>query len=252
VTPPEVNPGARPSNEVDEAAAAEQVRGIFNSIAPSYDLLNHLMSMGLDRRWWSRTAKKFRSVLAQPDAKILDLCCGTGDMTAAIMHLRPQTSEPVTGLDFSAEMLGRARKKYATANAKWVEGDAMQLPYPDASFDLVTAAFGFRNLSNYADGLAEIARVLKPGGQIGILECNQPDGLSGAFYNVYLHYGLPLIGGLISGERAAYAYLPASIARFPRPKQMLAMMADAGFVDAGWDGYLLRAAGLYYGIKTLD
>jgi demethylmenaquinone methyltransferase/2-methoxy-6-polyprenyl-1,4-benzoquinol methylase len=249
VSLPEVNPGARPSNEVDEAAAAEQVRGIFNSIAPSYDLLNHLMSMGLDRRWWSRTAKKFRGVLARPDAKVLDLCCGTGDMTAALMHLRPAASEAVTGLDFSAEMLGRARKKYAAANAQWVEGDAMHLPYPDASFDLVTAAFGFRNLSNYADGLKEIARVLKPGGQIGILECNQPDGLSGAFYNVYLHYGLPLIGGLISGERAAYAYLPASIARFPRPKQMLAMMADAGFVDAGWDGYLLRAAGLYYGVK---
>jgi demethylmenaquinone methyltransferase/2-methoxy-6-polyprenyl-1,4-benzoquinol methylase len=249
VSQPQVNPGARPENVETEAAAAEKVRGIFNSIAPSYDLLNHLMSMGLDRRWWSRTAKKFRGVLARPDAKVLDLCCGTGDMTAALMRLRPAQGEAVTGLDFSAEMLGRARVKYAEANAEWVEGDAMRLPYPDASFDLVTAAFGFRNLSNYADGLAEIARVLRPGGQIGILECNQPDGLSGAFYNVYLHYGLPLIGGLVSGERAAYAYLPASIARFPRPKQMLAMMADAGFADAGWDGYLLRAAGLYHGVK---
>jgi demethylmenaquinone methyltransferase/2-methoxy-6-polyprenyl-1,4-benzoquinol methylase len=246
---PEVNPGARPENAETEAAAAEQVRGIFNAIAPSYDLLNHLMSMGLDRRWWSRTAKTFRDVLARPEVKVLDLCCGTGDMTAALMRLRPNNGAALVGLDFSAEMLGRARVKYPVANVEWVEGDAMRLPYPDESFDLVTAAFGFRNLSNYADGLNEIARVLKKGGQIGILECNQPDGLSGAFYNIYLHFGLPLIGGLISGERAAYAYLPASIARFPRPKQMKAMMAEAGFEGATWDGYLLKAAGLYRGVK---
>jgi len=244
-----VNPGARPANEESETAAAERVHGIFDAIAPSYDLLNHLMSWGLDRRWWSRSAKRFGELLARPEAKVLDLCCGTGDMTAALLRLRPADGEPVTGLDFSAEMLGRARVKYTEANAEWVEGDAMHLAYPDASFDLVTAAFGFRNLSNYAAGLAEICRVLKPGGQIGILECNQPDGLSGAFYNLYLHHGLPLIGGLISGERAAYAYLPASIARFPRPKQMLAMMAEAGFVQSAWDGYLFRAAGLYRGTK---
>ncbi len=245
----QVNPGARPAGEETEAAAAENVRGIFNAIAPSYDLLNHLLSMGLDWRWWSRTASSFKAVLARPEAKVLDLCCGTGDMTAALMKLRPSHGEPVTGLDFSAEMLGRARLKYANANVQWVEGDAMRLPYPDASFDLVTAAFGFRNLTNYAGGLKEIARVLKPGGQMGILECNQPDGLSGAFYNLYLHHGLPLIGGLLSGQRAAYSYLPASIARFPRPKQMMAMMSDAGFVEARWDGYFMKAAGLYRGVK---
>jgi demethylmenaquinone methyltransferase/2-methoxy-6-polyprenyl-1,4-benzoquinol methylase len=247
----QVNPGARPEGEETEAEAAEHVRGIFNAIAPSYDLLNHLMSMGLDRRWWWRAAKSFAPVLARPEAKVLDLCCGTGDMTAALLRRRPAQGEAVTGLDFSAQMLGRARVKYAEANALWVEGDAMRLPHPDASFDLVTAAFGFRNLTNYAGGLAEIYRVLRPGGQIGILECNQPDGWRGALYNVYLHYGLPLIGGLVSGERGAYAYLPASIARFPRPQQMMAMMAEAGFVDAAWDGYLLRAAGLYRGVKRL-
>jgi demethylmenaquinone methyltransferase/2-methoxy-6-polyprenyl-1,4-benzoquinol methylase len=244
-----VNPGARPAGEASEAAAAEQVRGIFEAIAPSYDLLNHLMSMGLDRRWWSRSARRFKDVLARPEAKVLDLCCGTGDMTAALLKLRPADAEPVIGLDFSAEMLGRARVKYAAANAVWVEGDAMRLPYPEASFDLVTAAFGFRNLTNYADGLREIARVLKVGGRIGILDCNQPDGLSGWGYRMYLHHVLPRIGGMISGERAAYRYLPASIARFPRPPQMLAMLAEAGFVEAEWDGYLLRAAGLYCAVK---
>jgi demethylmenaquinone methyltransferase/2-methoxy-6-polyprenyl-1,4-benzoquinol methylase len=246
---PRISPGARTAGETTEEAAAKNVRGIFDAIAPSYDRLNHLLSMGLDRRWWRRSAGSFRDVLARPEAKVLDLCCGTGDMTAALLKLRPAGGEAVTGLDFSAEMLERARQKFAGSNAKWMEGDAMQLPFPDASFDLVTAAFGFRNLTNYTAGLAEMARVLRPGGQIGILECNQPHGLSGAFYNLYLHYGLPWIGGLLSGERAAYAYLPASIARFPRPPQMLAMLAEAGFADAAWDGYFMRAAGLYKGVK---
>jgi demethylmenaquinone methyltransferase/2-methoxy-6-polyprenyl-1,4-benzoquinol methylase len=244
-----ISAGARTADEADEAAVAENVRGMFDAIAPSYDRLNHLLSMGLDRRWWASTANTFRAVLTRPEVKVLDLCCGTGDMTEALMKLRSAASEPVTGLDFSKEMLDRARVKFAGANVQWVEGDAMRLPYPDASFDLVTSAFGFRNLTNYAEGLKEIARVLKPGGQIGILECNQPDGVSGAFYNLYLHHGLPLIGGIISGELAAYAYLPASIARFPRAAQMLPMMREAGFGETTWKGYFMKAAGLYRGVK---
>jgi demethylmenaquinone methyltransferase/2-methoxy-6-polyprenyl-1,4-benzoquinol methylase len=280
-----VNPGARPANEETETAAAAHVQSIFNSIAPSYDLLNHLLSMGLDRRWWNRSARAFRAILAQPNARVLDLCCGTGDFTAALMQLRPGNSHPgklgspepgthrypeplgsgliateekergfrpvpITGLDFSPHMLDRARLKFASANALWVEGDAMHLPYPDNSFDLVTAAFGFRNLTNYAAALAEIHRVLAPGGQLGILECNQPDGLSGLVYNLHLHHILPFVGGLISGDRAAYRYLPASISRFPRPPQMLAMLSTAGFTQTAWDGYFLRAAGLYRGTKN--
>ena len=244
-----VNPGARPADETSESDAARNVRGIFDSIAPSYDRLNHLLSMGLDRRWWARSARSFRNVLSRPEAKVLDLCCGTGDMTAALVKLRPAGGEPVTGLDFSAEMLDRARAKFAGANVRWVKGDAMRLPFPDASFDLVTAAFGFRNLTNYAAGLAEIARVLRPGGSIGILECNQPDGMSGWGYGIYFRKVLPLIGGWISGDRAAYRYLPESVARFPRPPQMLAMLTEAGFSEAAGDGYLLRAAGLYRGVK---
>jgi demethylmenaquinone methyltransferase/2-methoxy-6-polyprenyl-1,4-benzoquinol methylase len=270
---PLVNPGARPTNESTEAEAAEHVRDIFNTIAPSYDLLNHLLSMGLDRRWWSRTARTFRATLRRPDANILDICCGTGDMTAALLKLRPSSADtkagaprlasetwvsqdagaapivPVTGLDFSPEMLDRARTKYPSPNVVWVEGDAMHLPYPDNSFDLVTAAFGFRNLTNYAAGLREIHRVLRPGGQLGILECNQPDGLRGLGYSLYFHYVLPLVGGLISGDRSAYKYLPESVMRFPRPPQMLAMLTDTGFTAPRWDGYLLKAAGLYVATK---
>jgi demethylmenaquinone methyltransferase/2-methoxy-6-polyprenyl-1,4-benzoquinol methylase len=288
--------GARPAAESTEAAAAEHVRELFSSIAPTYDLLNHLLSFGLDRRWWHRSALTFREVLARPDARILDLCCGTGDMTAALLALRPTAGsqskhpsnpvistgaqrsgetcssdyqesgcpihddglidvtaptepEPITGLDFSAQMLTLARAKYPTPQIHWVEGDAMHLPYPDNTFDLITAAFGFRNLTNYAAGLAEIHRVLRPGGQIGILEANQPGGLSGALYTLYFRHILPVIGGLLSGDRPAYKYLPASVARFPRPPRMLQLMQDAGFANSTWDGYLLRAAGLYRGVK---
>jgi demethylmenaquinone methyltransferase/2-methoxy-6-polyprenyl-1,4-benzoquinol methylase len=272
LTGPTINPGARPDDETSEAAAAAHVQSIFNSIAPSYDLLNHLLSMGLDRRWWNRAARTLRPVLARPEARVLDLCCGTGDMTAALLKLRPTPTTkpgaprldsetwvsqnlrdnpiiPITGLDFSPHMLARARLKYPTPAILWVEGDAMHLPYPDASFDLVTAAFGFRNLTNYAEGLAEIHRVLAPGGRIAILECNQPDGFSGLLYTLYFRYVLPVIGGLISGDFKAYRYLPASVARFPRPPQMFALMTAAGFTRPTWDGYLLRAAGLYLATK---
>jgi demethylmenaquinone methyltransferase/2-methoxy-6-polyprenyl-1,4-benzoquinol methylase len=181
---------------------------------------------------------------------VLDICCGTGDLTSALIAEHPVNGEAVTGLDFSGEMLRIAERKYAGANVRWVEGDAMTLPFPDNSFDLVTSAFGFRNLRNYAAGLAEIHRVLRSGGSIGILECNQPDGVSGALYNLYFHRVLPVVGGWISGERAAYEYLPASVRRFPRPPRMLSLMQDAGFANCDWDGYLLRAAGLYRGTKA--
>src|SRR5665213_2784712 len=261
--------GARTSDEPDEATAAANVQSLFNTIAPTYDRINHLLSFGLDRRWWNRTARTFSSVLKDPTAKILDICCGTGDLTAALLTLRPNAGvahspttkagvahssrphrdewgtseakpttspgavEPVTGLDFSPEMLTRARTKYA-----------------DATLDLVTAAFGFRNLTNYSQALAEIHRVLRPGGQIGILECNHPEGLRGAFYNIYLHHVLPTIGGLVSGEPEAYRYLPASIPRLPRPPQMLQMLAEAGFSTPAWEGYFLHAAGLYRAQKA--
>lgn len=241
--------GARTANEASQAEAAGNVRALFNSIAPKYDLLNHLLSMGLDRLWWNKTARAFAPILRDPQARVLDICCGTGDQTSALLNLRPTYSEPITGLDFSSQMLARAREKYATANIQWVEGDAMHLPYPDASFDLITSAFGFRNLTDYAVGLREIHRVLRPGGQVGILECNQPSGLNGLIYNTYFHHFVPVIGGLISGDRAAYKYLPDSVARFPRPPRMLSLLRETGYTRPHWDGYLFHAAGLYRATK---
>lgn len=248
---PAINPGARTASDITEADAATNVQTLFNTIAPTYDRLNHILSFGLDRLWWRRTARAFAPVLVRPEARIVDLCCGTGDQTAALLARRPKapSTEPLIGLDFSPAMLARARQKYPTSQVQWLEGDAMHLPFADNSLDLVTAAFGFRNLSNYAAGLAEIHRVLRPGGQLGILEANQPTGLNALIYNTYFHRILPLLGGLLSGQRAAYRYLPASVQRFPRPPQMLSMLAEAGFADSHWTAYLFHSAGLYRAVK---
>jgi demethylmenaquinone methyltransferase/2-methoxy-6-polyprenyl-1,4-benzoquinol methylase len=146
-------------------------------------------------------------------------------------------------------MLERARTKHAGHNAIFVEADALHLPYPDNSFDLVTSAFGFRNLANYAEGLAELHRVLRPGGQIGILECNQPDGALGSAYSLYFKKVLPVIGGILSGDKAAYAYLPASVERFPRAPRMLQLIGEAGYIKASWTSYTFGTAGLYRATK---
>jgi len=245
------DPGARPEGARTEHDAAAAVQHMFDEIAPTYDRANHLLSAGLDRLWWRRAARVFAPTLARPEAQILDLCCGTGDMTAALLELRPTTPEtrPIVGLDFSSEMLGHARRKLPTSRAIFVEGDAMHLQYADGSVDLVTAAFGFRNLVNYAGGLAEIRRVLRPGGQFGILECNQPSGLTGVLYSLYFKRILPVLGGFISGQTSAYRYLPASVERFPRPPAMLALIREADFRDASWTGYTFGTAGLYRAIK---
>ena len=242
--------GARPEGTQTEIDAAANVQRMFDTIAPTYDRANHLLSFGLDRLWWLRAARALRPRLHEPQARILDLCCGTGDMTAALLRHRPAGAEQIVGGDFAPEMLARARKKHARANARFVEADALKLPFAPDSLDLVTFAFGFRNLANYADGLAEVFRVLAPGGEIAILECNQPGGLTGVLYSLYFKRILPILGGFISGAPAAYRYLPASVERFPRPPRMLSLMQQAGFRDARWTGYTFGTAGLYRGLKT--
>jgi demethylmenaquinone methyltransferase/2-methoxy-6-polyprenyl-1,4-benzoquinol methylase len=247
----ESSTGARPQGATTEQAAASGVQQMFDSIAPRYDLLNHLLSVGLDRRWWARTALTFRDVLERPEAVVLDLCCGTGDMTLALMRHRPKGKgeAPTLAIDFSHEMLTRGAQKLAGHNILAIEADALHLPIASASLDLITSAFGFRNLANYAEGLAELYRVLRPGGQIGILEANQPEGLTGTLYNLYFRRILPKIGGIISGDRNAYSYLPTSVDRFPRPPRMLKLIQDAGFSEASWTSYALSAAGLYRAVK---
>jgi demethylmenaquinone methyltransferase/2-methoxy-6-polyprenyl-1,4-benzoquinol methylase len=247
----EISTGARPTGAVTETDAAANVQQMFDTIAPSYDKLNHILSAGIDRWWWWRAARNFRAVLARPEAVILDLCCGTGDMTMALYKHRPKSANdaPIFALDFSHQMLSRGAQKFAPHNILPIEADALHLPLADNSVDLITAAFGFRNLANYEEGLAELHRVLRPGGQIGILECNQPEGLTGALYSLYFRKILPLLGGMISGDRSAYPYLPESVARFPRPTRMKQLIAAAGFTGAQWTGYTFGTAGLYRATK---
>jgi demethylmenaquinone methyltransferase/2-methoxy-6-polyprenyl-1,4-benzoquinol methylase len=146
-------------------------------------------------------------------------------------------------------MLSLGAQKFAPHPILPIEADALHLPIASGSLDLVTSAFGFRNLANYEEGLAELFRVLRPGGQIGILDCNQPSGLVGSLYSLYFRQVLPKLGGLISGQTGAYTYLPASVARFPRPPRMLQLIAAAGFTQATWTSYTLGTAGLYKATK---
>lgn len=222
---------------------------MFDRIAPRYDLLNHVLSCNVDRTWWWRTARRFRHILARPEAKVLDICCGTGDMTMALLRRRPADAEPAIAADFSQEMLARARKKLAGQNVEIVEADALRLPMADGSLDLITTAFGFRNLANYEAGLREFSRVLAPGGELGILDFSEPGGWMGRVFGFYFRHLLPMIGSWISRDSGAYGYLPDSVERFPRPPAMLELMRGAGFVDVSWTPYSFGIAGLWRGVK---
>ena len=245
--------GAAPEGATDQQSASRAVREMFTTIAPRYDLLNHVLSFNIDRLWWRRAARTFNSILQRPSTKILDLCCGTGDMTFALFRQSDFGKKPgsaqILGADFSHTMLQRAVVKGRNTPLQWVEADALSLPLPDAHFDLVTSAFGFRNLADYDAGLREIVRVLRPGGECGILDFGEPDGLMGGMYRVYFKSVLPKIGTLISGVKGPYAYLPASVERFPPPEEMLGRMRHAGFRDASWTPYTFGIAGLYRGKK---
>jgi demethylmenaquinone methyltransferase/2-methoxy-6-polyprenyl-1,4-benzoquinol methylase len=240
--------GASPEGVEDRQAAATAVREMFTSIAPRYDLLNHLLSMNVDRLWWRRTAQTFSEILQRPDSRVLDLCCGTGDMAFALSR-HAASGTKIVGVDFSHAMLQRANRKGQRTALRWIEADALHLPLADNSFHLLTSAFGFRNLADYDAGLREILRVLKPGGECGILDFGEPKGLIGRVYRVYFRRVLPAIGTLISGVKGPYAYLPSSVERFPHPDQMLDRMRRAGFREASWAPYTFGIAGLYRGKK---
>ena len=247
--------GTQPEGSVTEADASRKVREMFTQIAPRYDLLNHLLSMQLDRLWRARTAKILRPVLNRPEALALDLCCGTGDLAFALARAGKAR---ILGADFVHTMLVRARGKSTTlshsgdANARmaFFEADALCLPFADASFDLVTSAFGFRNLANYEAGLREIYRVLKPGGTIAILEFSEPpQGFLGDLYRWYFTRVLPRVGRLISGHQTAYTYLPKSVARFFRPQELAALITSVGYQSVGFFEWTMRTVALHTGIR---
>ncbi|MCU1343312.1 MAG: demethylmenaquinone methyltransferase [Candidatus Acidoferrum typicum] len=244
-------PGTRPEGVRNETEAAAHVREMFGRIAPRYDLLNHLLSLDIDKVWRRRVARRFSAVLHDPNASVLDLCCGTGDLAFAFRKEAPVGAE-IVGSDFVPEMLVRARAKAETAKAavEFIEADALNLPFAAASFDLVSCAFGFRNLANYECGLDKILRVLKPGGAAGILEFAEPPGkVFGALYRFYFRRVLPLLGGMISGNASAYAYLPSSVSAFPSPEALQTQFERAGFVEVQFQRWTGGIVTLHTGTK---
>ena len=196
----------------------DRVRGMFDRIAPVYDAMNRLMTAGLDRSW-RRLAVE---AVVQPGDRVLDACCGTGDLALAA----EREGGIVTGLDFSAEMLARARRKESAVT--WVEGDALALPFPDGDFDVVTVGFGIRNVADLEAGLRELRRVLHPGGRLAVLEITQPRGALRPFFQLWFDGVVPLLGKVLPGGQA-YAYLPASVRRFPDAGRLAGLITVAGF-----------------------
>jgi demethylmenaquinone methyltransferase/2-methoxy-6-polyprenyl-1,4-benzoquinol methylase len=209
---------------------ADGVRTMFDRIAPVYDLMNRVMTAGLDRRWRRLTAE---AVVEDGDV-VLDACCGTGDLAVAAAR----RGGKVTGLDFSERMLERARRK--APDVDWVAGDLLALPFADGSYDAATVGFGVRNVESLENGVRELRRVLRPGGRLGILEITRPRGPLAVFYRLWFDAVVPLLGKLLPGG-SAYTYLPASVRRFPGPEDLAALMHRSGFADVR---YRLLAGGI--------
>ena len=230
--------------------AATWVQQMFSDIAPKYDQLNHLLSFNIDRSWRKVLTRRLSSVLQRADAIVVDLCCGTGDVTLDLQSVAKAT---VMGVDFCHPMLIAARDKTAGRGypVRVFEGDALDLPLADASADALSIAFGFRNLADYEGALQEFRRVLKPGGALVILEFSHPPGrLMRMAYGAYSRLALPMLGALISGSREAYAYLPDSIERFPKADELERMMAAAGFEQAQFELLTGGVAALHIGLSA--
>jgi len=224
-----INQGATPEGIQDPRQASTWVRDMFGRIAPRYDLLNHVLSLNIDRYWRSRTVEHVSRILNNPDARALDVACGTGDL---MISLAAQGRARVFGSDFCHPMLiaAAAKARERSSQTPLFEADALQLPVATASLDLATIAFGFRNLADYKRGLAELFRILKPGGQVAILEFSMPpNALLARLYDFYSRAILPTIGGWLSGSREAYSYLPESVRKFPNAEELALQMSAVGF-----------------------
>lgn len=242
-------PGTTPPGTLNEQQASQWVQRMFAGIAPKYDLANHILSFNIDRGWRKRLMKRLAPALQRPDAKVLDLCCGTGDV---LLDFQTISASPVIGADFCHPMLVAARAKARSKGfeAPLFEGDALQLPLRDATLDAVAISFGFRNLANYRGGLAELYRVLKPGGTLAILEFSHPPGsLMKVAYGFYSGVLLPAIGTLVSGSAEAYRYLPDSIRKFPAADEFREMMDAAGFRAAQYELLTGGIAAIHSGAK---
>lgn len=229
----------------DDEAKHSQVRRMFDSIAPAYDTMNRLMSLGMDRGWRRKTVS---CVAGDKPVDILDIATGTGDLAIALAKACPQAR--VTGLDLSEGMVSIGRRKVADARldnrVSLQTGDALAMPFDDASFDVITVAFGVRNFEHLADGYTEMLRVLRPGGLLCVLELTPPASpLIKPLYSIYTRGVIPLLGRILSGDASAYTYLPRSIAAVPARADMSAIMARAGYVNAAFRSFFPGVCALY-------
>jgi demethylmenaquinone methyltransferase/2-methoxy-6-polyprenyl-1,4-benzoquinol methylase len=239
--------GTTPEGARTEQEASRWVRSMFGRVAHRYDLANHLLSANIDVTWRNHTVRKVRDVLMRPEARVMDLACGTGDLLIA---LEREAGRRLIGSDFCHPMLEGASHKLRRASLKssLVEADGLALPLGDASLDLITIAFGFRNFSNYRAGLAEMRRVLRPGGALAILEFTQPPNRTfAAFYNWYTRRILPVIGGAISRAPEAYKYLPESVRKFPEAPGLADLMRESGFEKVEWEYLTFGIVALHIG-----
>ena len=223
---------------------------MFRDIAARYDLLNALLSLGVDRQW---RAEATREALADGPGRVLDVATGTADLALSIKRARPEAE--VVGVDFVEAMLERGRMKAAKQNldVTLLRGDGLALPFDEASFDVVTIAYGLRNFADYARGLREFHRVLKPGGRLVVLEFPPPpEGPLGRVFRAYFLKILPVVGGAISGRRSAYSYLPDSVLKFPKPDSLARMMQDVGFGGVRYRLQTFGISALHIGIKPTN
>lgn len=244
---PAVVEGATVEKGTDEQSTASAVRNMFAAVAPRYDLLNHLLSVGLDIRWRQAAVKALAPVLANPSSVVVDLCCGTGDLALALRRVSAGT---VLGADFCHPMLQQAQEKSVrlSKTTAFLEADTMRLPFPGASVDALSIAFGFRNLANYRRGIQEMRRVLRPGGMVAILEFSHVTWpVFGPTFRFYFRRVLPLLGSWISGVQGPYQYLPDSVLRFPDQESLRDMLGQEGFSNVRYRNFTGGVAALHLG-----
>ena len=232
------------------ASAGAAVCRMFADIAPRYDFLNHFLSLGRDIAWRRATARALKEVMARPGSLVADLCCGTGDLS---FSLATYSHGMVMGADFCHPMLVIARRKTAThhGHVRFLDADALNLPFRDASLDAVTCAFGFRNLANYAQGLQEMCRVLKTDGRLAILEFSHVHApIFGPLFRFYFRRVLPRLGAWISGVDGPYKYLPDSVGQFPQQEALAEMLRGAGFQAVRWIDFTGGVAALHLAEKA--
>jgi len=242
----EISADQKPQTEIEHAKA---VKEMFSGIATKYDFLNHFLSVNIDKRWRKKVAIALDDILENPDALVLDVACGTGDLS---LELQTSGKARVFGTDFCRPMLTIAKSKTRELGevVPYLEADGMNLSFEDGSFDAVTIAFGLRNFSNWRNGLIELMRILKPGGRLVVLEFSTPlvPGFRQVF-NFYFAHVLPRIGGIVSGSRGAYEYLPDSVSKFPDQKQLAVMMGQIGFSDVKYKNLTGGIAAIHTGTK---